>query len=111
MSMKKKKNNIFEEIYIIVRKIPYGKVATYEQIAILIGNLRFSRVVGYAMSGCPYKDVPCHRVVNRFGGLAKTFGENGSEEQKIRLENEGIYVEENDCIDLKKYIWDGNITE
>jgi len=105
--MKNKKDNIFEEIYKIVRKIPCGKVATYGQIAIMIGNPRLSRVVGYAMSSCPYKDVPCHRVVNRFGELTKTFGENGSEEQKIRLENEEVYVEESGCVDLKEYIWNG----
>ena len=107
--MKNKKESTFERIYNIVRKIPHGKVATYGQIAVITGNPRLSKVVGYAMSGCPYKDVPCNRVVNRFGGLAKTFGENGREEQKIRLKNEGIYVNENDCVNLKKYIWNGII--
>ena len=107
MKKSKENKNTFEKIYDIVRKIPAGKVATYGQIAHLLGNPRLSRVVGYAMHSCPYDDVPCHRVVNRFGELAKSFGENGSEEQKIRLENEEVYVEGSGCVDLKEYIWDG----
>ncbi|RRD38750.1 MGMT family protein [Leptotrichia sp. OH3620_COT-345] len=107
--MKNKKNNMFEKIYGITRKIPYGKVATYGQIAVLAGNPKLSRVVGYAMSFCPYRDVPCHRVVNRFGELAKNFGENGSEEQKVRLKNEGIDINESNCVNLRKYIW--NVVE
>ncbi|MDO5089718.1 MAG: MGMT family protein [Leptotrichiaceae bacterium] len=103
--MRNKKENMFEKIYRIARKIPYGKVATYGQIAVLLGNPRLSRVVGYAMSSCPYSDVPCHRVVNRFGRLAENFGENGSEEQKMLLENEGIVINGNGCVNLRKYIW------
>lgn len=101
MKKSKENKNTFEKIYDIVRKIPAGKVATYGQIAHLLGNPRLSRVVGYAMHSCPYDDVPCHRVVNRFGQFAKSF----EEVQRGMLEGEGVVVGEEDCVDLKKYIW------
>ena len=64
------KSNTFTQIYDIVRQIPYGKVATYGQIAELAGNKRLSRVVGYALHVNPDPDgIPCYRVVNRFDGI------------------------------------------
>ena len=101
MKKSKENKNTFEKIYDIVRKIPAGKVATYGQIAHLLGNPRLSRVVGYAMHSCLYDDVPCHRVVNRFGQFAKSF----EEVQRGMLEREGVVVGEEDCVDLKEYIW------
>lgn len=60
--------NSFEKIYEIVKKIPKGKVATYGQIAVLAGNPKWARVVGYALHANPKPDeIPCYRVVNRFG--------------------------------------------
>lgn len=103
MKKSKENKNTFEKIYDIVRKIPARKIATYGQIAHLLGNPRLSRVVGYAMHSCPYDDVPCHRVVNRFGQLAKSF----EEVQRGMLEGEGVVVNENNCVDLKEWIWDG----
>ena len=50
------KSNTFTQIYDIVRQIPYGKVATYGQIAELAGNKRLSRVVGYALHVNPDPD-------------------------------------------------------
>ena len=61
----------FEKIYNVVKNIPRGKVATYGQIAQLAGNRKWSRVVGYALHNNPYpNEIPCYRVVNRFGSLA-----------------------------------------
>ena len=60
--------NTFEKIYEVVRNIPKGKVATYGQVAILAGNPRLARVVGYALHVNPdTSTIPCHRVVNREG--------------------------------------------
>lgn len=55
------------------------------------------------MHSCPHKDVPCHRIVNRFGQFSKNFAEI----QKALLEEEGVAVKEGDWVDLKKYIWNG----
>ena len=67
--------SLFKEAYEMCKKIPHGKVATYGQIAIMIGRPRCARQVGWALNSCSKEEkVPCHRVVNRFGGLCKHFG-------------------------------------
>ena len=100
--------NTFERIYDIARQIPYGRVTTYRQIARLAGNPRLSRVVGYAMSGCPdSSDVPCHRVVNRFGGLADAFAPLGKETHRTLLEMEGVEFLPDGCVDLVRFMWFG----
>ena len=96
--------NTFEKIYDIVRKIPFGKVATYGQIARLTGNPRLSRVVGYAMHSAP-GDMPCHRVVNRFGGLSDAFSPLGKETHRMLLEIEGVEFKADGGVDLEKYVW------
>lgn len=66
--------NSFELIYDVVRRIPRGKVATYGQIAMLAGNPRWSRVVGYALHVNPDPaHIPCYRVVNRLGEPSRAF--------------------------------------
>lgn len=96
----------FEKIYDAVCKIPEGKVATYGQIALLVGNPRLSRVVGYALHVNPRPFViPCHRVVNREGKVAPSFAFGGENVQRELLEREGIVFEANGQIDLKKYGW------
>lgn len=103
-------DNFFVRVYAAVQKIPYGRVATYGQIARLCGNPRSSRAVGYALHVNPFPGiVPCHRVVNREGRLAPAFAFGGSEVQKQLLEQEGVEVfQEGDffCVDLQKYRWD-----
>ena len=96
--------NTFEKIYDTVRKIPFGKVATYGQIARMVGNPRLSRVVGYAMHSAP-EDVPCQRVVNRFGGMADAFEPFGKETHRMLLEIEGVEFKADGCVDLEKYLW------
>ena len=60
-------------VYALVRRIPRGRVATYGQIALLLGRPRGGREVGWAMSACADPTVPCHRVVDRNGRLAPRF--------------------------------------
>ena len=70
--------NSYERIYAVVRQIPYGRVATYGQIAALAGNPRWSRVVGYALHVNPDPaHIPCFRVVNRFGEVSSAFAFGG----------------------------------
>lgn len=100
--------NTFEKIYEVVKKIPRGKVATYGQIARLAGNERWSRVVGYALHANPAPDeIPCFRVVNRFGGLAPAFAFGGIDVQASMLRREGIEVRGDNTVDLDKYLWNG----
>lgn len=100
-------NNTFELIYNIVKQIPYGKVATYGQIAFLAGNPRWSRVVGYALHVNPDPDnIPCYRVVNRFGEVSVAFAFGGANKQIELLKNEGVTFIDGK-VDLQKYIWRG----
>ncbi len=96
----------FERVYDVVKKIPEGKVATYGQIAELIGEPRKAKIVGWALHSNPYKGiVPCHRVINRKGELSGGFAFGGMEVQRRLLEEEGIILNKNGTIDLEKYLW------
>lgn len=98
--------SFFENVYKAVQLIPRGKVATYGQIARMIGAPRSSRAVGYALHANPRPGViPCHRVVNREGRLAPTFAFGGPEIQAQLLESEGVEVGEDFVVDLGKYLW------
>ena len=95
--------NTFEKIYEQVKKIPEGKVATYGQIALMAGNPRWSQIVGYALHSNPEPGViPCHRVVNKDGKLAKAFAFGGENVQRNLLENEGVIFFDEDTVDLQK---------
>ena len=96
--------NTFEKIYEIVKSIPAGRVATYGQVALLAGNPRWARVVGYALHMNPEPGViPCHRVVNRRGEVAPGFAFGGEDIQRQLLEAEGVVFESDGRIDLEKY--------
>jgi len=99
------KKNLFENIYQVVKKIPKGKVATYGQVARMVGT-RDARKIGWALHQNPYEGkVPCHRVVNKEGRLAANFAFDGPKEQRHRLEAEGVgFVGER--VDLEKYLWE-----
>ena len=89
------------EILSVVEEIPYGKAATYGQIARLIGKEKNSRLVGkiLAMSQ-QYGEYPCHRVVNHAGRTAP-----GWQEQGELLRSEGVRFKENGCVDLRLCQW------
>ena len=96
--------SVFEKIYEVVRKIPYGRVATYGQVAMLAGNPRWARVVGYALHNNPDpQNIPCYRVVNREGRVAPAFAFGGEDAQRKLLEKEGIIFENDGHIDLEKF--------
>ena len=100
--------NTFDKIYEQVRRIPRGKVATYGQIATLAGNPHWSQIVGYALHSNPAPGViPCHRVVNRFGGTAAAFAFGGGDRQRELLEDEGVVFRADGTVDLARCLWDG----
>ena len=89
------------EILSVVEEIPEGRVASYGQIARLIGRDRNSRLVGRVLSMSQfYGNYPCHRVVNHAGRLAPHFPE-----QRERLAAEGVTFRENGCVDMGKHQW------
>ena len=99
-------SSTFDRAYEIVAQIPYGRVTTYGQIARLIGNPRLSRIVGCAMSAAP-SSLPCHRVVNRFGGLCEAFLPMGKDTHRMRLELEGVPFTSEGNVDLAQVMWYG----
>ena len=96
--------NTYDKIYEIVKSIPKGKVATYGQVATLVGNANLARTVGNALHANPDpKAIPCHRVVNCKGKVAEFYAFGGADSQRKRLEDEGVMFGENGRVDLKKY--------
>ena len=90
------------EILSVVEEIPEGRVASYGQIARLIGKEKNSRMVGKVLSRADvYGSYPCHRVVNHAGRLAPHFGD-----QRVLLQEEGVGFKQNGCVDMKKYQWE-----
>ncbi len=98
--------NTFEKIYGLARKIPFGRVCTYGQLAMLAGNPRLARVVGYAMHTAP-DDVPCQRVVNKSGELSDAFSPLGKESHRLLLELEGVEFTPDGRVDMDKFMWYG----
>lgn len=95
--------NFFENVYDFVRRVPKGKVVTYGEIARAIGNRRMSRQVGWALHVNPKPgEIPCHRVVNRFGELSTAFAFGGINRQEELLRSEGVEVV-GGKVDLSKY--------
>ncbi len=95
--------NLIYEILSVVDEIPYGRVASYGQIAKLIGRDKNSRLVGRVLSMSQfYGDYPCHRVVNHQGRTAPHW-----REQRYLLEDEGVGFKANGCVDMKHFQWDG----
>ena len=98
-------NRLYERIYDTVKSVPAGRVATYGQIAALLGIPNGARRVGYALAalgrGRPRPDVPWHRIVNA-NGASSVGGE-----QIPLLEAEGVRFGPDGRIDLDRFGWDG----
>lgn len=100
----KGKRNFFQQVYRVVAKITKGKVATYGQVAEILGT-KDARKVGWALHANSDSKVPCHRVVNKEGRLAPNFAFDGWKEQKIRLLSEGVGFRGEMYVD-PQYFWE-----
>ncbi len=90
------------EVLSAVAEIPEGRVATYGQIARLIGRERSARLVGRVLSMAElYGDFPCHRVVDHSGRTAPGFTE-----QRALLEAEGVAFRPDGHVDMRSCRWD-----
>ena len=95
-------DNLIYEILSVVSEIPEGRVATYGQIAKLIGRDNNARMVGKVLGISQYYgEYPCHRVVNHQGRTAP-----GWREQTELLKAEGVTFKPNNCVNLKLHQWD-----
>lgn len=95
------KHNFFHQVYQVVQKIPSGKVATYGQIAKLLGT-RDARRIGHALHANPSEETPCHRVVFADGSLAPGYAFGGPKEQLRKLELEGVQFTKGEKVNLTK---------
>ncbi|MFM8321369.1 MAG: MGMT family protein [Chloroflexota bacterium] len=102
------------KVWELVRQIPPGQVATYGQVAALVGappgldeqayRALGPRWVGGAMAACP-SDVPWQRVINAQGKISLR---DGSEDrQRQLLEEEGVRFDDRQRVDLKRFGWQG----
>jgi methylated-DNA-protein-cysteine methyltransferase-like protein len=88
----------------MIGDIPPGRVATYGQIAALAGNHRAARLVAWVLHASSDRALPWHRVVNGSGRISLKPG-NGYEEQRSRLEAEGVTFDSSGRIDLDRFLW------
>lgn len=94
-------DDLARDVLSMVARIPAGHVATYGQIAELIGRPKNARLVGKILSRAEYYGkYPCHRVVNHAGRLAPSF-----DAQKERLMVEGVTFKDASHVDMKMCQW------
>lgn len=100
-------SDFYNEVYKLVKTIPTGYVATYGQVAALLGKPRSARLVGWALNKCP-EDVPWQRVINRDGMISIENMRASKDLQAKLLEGEGVEVtlsHGNYWVDLNKFLW------
>lgn len=99
-------NELQRQILEVVALIPFGKVATYGQIAQLAGLPKHARLVGTVLKNLDEgSQLPWHRVINSQGKVSTTnLDEHGENRQLKLLKNEGVLLE-NYKIKLKDYQW------
>lgn len=91
-----------EMVYDVVARIPSGRVATFGQIANLIGRPRCARFVGYASNNPASWNLPWHRVVFKDGSLCSGF----AAEQYRTLKAEGIHFTPEKTVIMSEFQWD-----
>lgn len=100
---------LFDQVRRLVSLIPPGKVATYGQVAQLLGHPRGARTVGWALHGLSASEarlVPWQRVVAA-GGRVSTGDDASISYQRTLLEEEGVEFFEDGRIDMGRFQWDG----
>ena len=101
------KSPLYHQIHEIIRLIPSGKVATYGQIAEIVGGCT-ARMVGYAASTIPVdSEIPWQRVINYKGKISSRSRVSGELLQQELLEGEGIQFDQLGKTNLKYYRWNG----
>jgi methylated-DNA-protein-cysteine methyltransferase related protein len=99
------KYDFFTRVRRVVEDIPTGRVTTYGHIAKSLGAARSARMVGWALNGASGMAIPCHRVVNRFGGLSGSLHFGGAHIMEDMLRSEGVEFDDAGCVILAEYLW------
>jgi methylated-DNA-protein-cysteine methyltransferase-like protein len=100
-------NDFYFQVFDVVKKIPYGKITTYGDIAAFLGTKSSSRMVGYAMNYSHQFDsqLPAHRVVNRNGMLTGKMHFDSPSLMQQLLENEGFIIKNDKIINFEENKW------
>lgn len=93
-----------DKVYEVVRRVPAGRVATYGDIATVLGSPRVARHVGWALAAVVERpEVPWHRIINAQGRISARGDVVRATEQQQRLEGEGVVFDDQGRIDLAQY--------
>jgi len=103
--------DFYKRVAIVCQHIPYGKVATYGQIALLCQKPQNSRQVGFALARKIKEDVNAYRIINSQGYLSGADAFELDLPQKRLLEEEGVEVSQDLRVDLKKYGWKNTLDD
>lgn len=107
--------DFYKRMRLVCAAIPYGKAASYGQIALLCGKPKNARQVGYALRrGLAGEDIPAHRIVNAGGFLSGAKSFPTPDTQRKLLESEGVCVEKTDRgwkVDLRKFGWKNSMED
>ena len=95
----------YERIGLVCRSIPWGRVATYGQLALLAGRPQCPRQVGYLLGHVFSGELPAHRVVDRRGFLSGARSFPTPDAQRLLLEAEGVEVGPGERVDLERWGW------
>ena len=99
-------DGFFTRVYALVARIPRGRVATYGQIARILGAPRSARIVGWAMHDSPEgAGIPCHRVIQHGGTCSPNFRLGDPGAQRRLLEKEGVRFLLDGRVDLEAHLW------
>ena len=93
-------------IWQVVHAIPPGRVSSYGRVASLAGLAGAARLTGHALRGLPSDTtIPWHRVINSQGKLSLPAGSSGYQEQRQRLQQEGVFFTTAGRLRSKDYWW------
>jgi methylated-DNA-protein-cysteine methyltransferase related protein len=102
------RTGFFARVHQVTRLIPYGQVATYGQIAAIVGDRQAARTVGWALRALQEdSDVPWHRVINAKGRTSARCRGQVAAIQRTLLEQEGIVFDKEGRTNLDAYQWEG----
>ncbi len=105
MSMQSERAPVYRRILDVIRRVPYGQVATYGQIALIVGDCT-PRMVGYCLASLDFdSDVPWQRIINYQGKVSPRSAGHGSQVQRELLEEEGVEFDAQGRVSFRKYGW------
>ena len=101
------RQGFFQQVYEVVKQIPYGRVTSYGAIAEYLGSRGSARMVGWAMNSAHHQqdNIPAHRVVNRNGLLTGKHHFGGNDVMQQLLESEGIDIENDRIVNYREVFW------